>query len=54
MAAFTNNLIVITGWRTAYQVCGSFGMALAILGFFTMKNPPRDKVEKEFEDKENE
>ena len=53
MASLTNNLIVITGWRTGFRVCGSFGMALGIIGAITMRNPPRDKVEKEFEDQES-
>ena len=49
MANISNNIIVITGWRGAYKVCGSFGMALAIVGFLTMKEAQKDKTEKEIE-----
>ena len=46
----TNNLIVVTGWRTAWKIVGGFGIAISLLGFVTMVDPPRDKIEKEIEE----
>ena len=52
MAALTNNVIVVTGWRGAYRVCGAFGVVIAVVGLFTMRDPPREIVEKEHEEEE--
>jgi hypothetical protein len=46
----TNNLIVITGWRTAWKIVGGFGIAISLLGFITMIDPPRDIIEQEIEE----
>ncbi len=42
ISALSINLISVTGWRGAFQVCGSFGIATALLGIFTVDEPERE------------
>ena len=45
LSALTINIIVIEGWRGAFQICGIFGFVIFIIGVVFMKEPCRDHYE---------
>ena len=43
-------MIGAVGWRWTFRICGGYGMAIAIVTFLIMREPPRESAEEEAEE----